>query len=66
MQLTKNQAIEIDPKDALYHNNKGIANFNSNNFQEALECYNRAIEINPKNVIAYIGMCFNRIIIHIL
>ena len=40
--------LEINPKDAQAFNNKGIAMAEMGNIQDAAECYDKAIEADPK------------------
>jgi tetratricopeptide (TPR) repeat protein len=43
--------LEIDPNDADAWNNKGNALYNLGNYNEAIECYDQALKIDPKNVL---------------
>jgi len=43
------KAIELDPKNPVYHNNKGIALGELGRHEEAIEEYNKAIELNPND-----------------
>ncbi|GEO05707.1 hypothetical protein AAE02nite_33710 [Adhaeribacter aerolatus] len=41
------RAIELNPSDAEYYQNRGCANFEMNNFEAALADYTKAIELDP-------------------
>ena len=43
--------MEIDPKFAAAWNNKGLALGNLGRNEEAIECFDKAIEIQPNNAI---------------
>lgn len=46
-------AIGIEPKNAIAHNNRGIYFLKNGDKTSALTDFNKAIELNPKLVIAY-------------
>ena len=49
MQFTTfDRLLEINPNDAQAFNNKGIALAEMGNIQDANECYDKAIESDPK------------------
>jgi len=43
------KAIELDPNNPKYHNNKGNALYDLHNYQEAIEEFDKAIELDPNN-----------------
>ena len=43
------KAIELDPKDASPWSNMGVAYDNVGNYDKAIECYRKAIELAPDN-----------------
>src|SRR5262249_26715073 len=43
------KAIELDPKNALAHNNLGKALYDQKKPAEAIACYRKAVELDPKN-----------------
>ncbi|MFZ0514400.1 MAG: tetratricopeptide repeat protein [Candidatus Nitrosopolaris sp.] len=45
-----NRAIEINPRFAFAYNVKGQALFNLRQYQEALVCYEKALELRPKYI----------------
>ena len=47
------EKVEEDPKNALYHFQKGVFNAAQNAYEEAIEDYTRAIEINPQYATVY-------------
>jgi tetratricopeptide (TPR) repeat protein len=47
------QAIKINPKNALLYNNRGGNKFDLGHFDEAIADYDRALEIDPDFIIAY-------------
>src|SRR5919112_2145152 len=52
--LDEKDTLEINPdKDDQYYNNKGLSLYFSGNHLEAIECYDKALEINPQNADAY-------------
>ena len=42
------QAIELDPHEAVYHCNNGIAKSSLENYSGAVVDYTNAIELNPE------------------
>ena len=48
-----NQAIRLDPKDALAYNNRGVAYADLGQYQRAIEDFNQAIRLDPKDALAY-------------
>ena len=46
-------ALKLDPDNAVYHNNLGIALRYMERFDEAIEAYDRAIELDPEYRDAY-------------
>src|SRR5260370_398700 len=46
------EAIRLDPKDALAYHNKGNALNNLGRYEKALEAYEEAIKLDPKNAMA--------------
>lgn len=50
-----NKAIEINPKDAMAYNNRGIANKAQKKYDDAISDYSKAIEINLKDPKYYIS-----------
>ncbi len=50
------KAIELNPKVALFYNNRGYAYRHLENFKKAIEDYNKAIALDP----AYAGAYNNR------
>ncbi len=51
--LAFEQAIQLDPNDAVLYNGKGLALSNLNRYGEALLAYEQAIRLNPNNADAY-------------
>jgi tetratricopeptide (TPR) repeat protein len=51
--LAYEQAIQLDPNDAVLYNGKGLALSNLNRYGEALIAYEQAIRLNPNNADAY-------------
>jgi tetratricopeptide (TPR) repeat protein len=51
--LAYEQAIQLDPNDAVLYNGKGLALSNLNRYGEALIAYEQAIRLNPDSVNAY-------------
>ena len=47
------EKIKEDPKNALYHFQKGIFNVAQSAYKEAIEDFTHAIEINPQYAVAY-------------
>jgi Flp pilus assembly protein TadD len=47
------QAIQIDPNNALAYNYRGIAYYRSKSYEEALADFNKAIQLNPNLAMAY-------------
>ena len=43
------KAIELDPNDPDYHNNKGVALYELHRYEEAIEEFDKAIELDPSN-----------------
>ncbi|MFN4233657.1 MAG: tetratricopeptide repeat protein [Bacteroidia bacterium] len=52
---------EIEIKDETYYINKGLALYNSGNFEEAIKTWQEVLKLNPNNAIAYnnIGSAYN-------
>lgn len=48
-----NSAIALKPEYSIAFNNKGISLFNLGKYDEALECFNKAIQLDPNNENAY-------------
>jgi tetratricopeptide (TPR) repeat protein len=48
-----NQAIELDPKAVVAHNNRAIVYHQQGDYQQALADYGQAIELDPKYAPAY-------------
>ncbi|PIB55248.1 hypothetical protein AOA60_21695, partial [Pseudomonas sp. 2822-17] len=49
------QALEIEPDDSILLVNKGNALVGLERDEEAIEIYNKAIELNPEEEVAYYG-----------
>jgi tetratricopeptide (TPR) repeat protein len=49
------QAIDIDPYNALAYSNKGYALFALKRYEEALRAYEEAVQLDPENVMIYNG-----------
>jgi len=49
------KAIELDPKNPRYHNNKGNALYGLHRYDEAIKEYNKAIELDPNNPVYHAG-----------
>jgi tetratricopeptide (TPR) repeat protein len=47
------QAIQIDPNNAIYYNNRGNSYYFNRNWQAAVEDYTQSIRLDPNNVHAY-------------
>ncbi len=47
------QALQLDPDDAVAYNGKGLAFFELKRYQEALAAFEQAVVLNPKFVHAY-------------
>ena len=47
------EAIRLDPNDALAYYNRGRAKYNLNDKTAAIKDYDEAIRLDPKNAIAY-------------
>ena len=58
-----NQAIKMDPDNAVAWNNKGLILAVAGNFQEALKCHLRAFELDPENAdaVSNIGMAYAKL-----
>jgi len=54
------KAIELNPKDAIAFNNRGVAHDSLGQHEQAISDYNKAIELNPK----YADAFYNRGIAH--
>ena len=50
------KAIELDPKDAMAHNNLGDALRQKGQVDEAIACYRKAIELDPKYAAAHCNL----------
>ena len=50
-----NEAIRINPEDALAYYNRGLIYDNSGEYEKAISDYNEAIRINPEYADAYLG-----------
>ncbi len=48
-----NEAIKINPTNAVAHNNRGLAYYNLNNYEQAIINLNQAIKLNPKLASAF-------------
>ena len=48
-----NKAIEIDPKNALPYNDRGVAYRGKGDYDPTIADYTKAIEIDPKYALAY-------------
>ena len=49
-----NKALEINPQNAdAYYNNKGLSLYYSGSYIEAIECYDKALELNSQFACAY-------------
>jgi tetratricopeptide (TPR) repeat protein len=48
-----NQAIQIDPTDAVAYNNRGAAYGQMGNHTQQIEDCNKALQFNPKDAVAY-------------
>ena len=48
-----NQAIQLDPTDAVAYNNRGAAYGQMGNHKQQIEDCNKALQLNPKDAIAY-------------
>ncbi|MER3494548.1 MAG: hypothetical protein C4323_21195 [Mastigocladus sp. ERB_26_2] len=48
-----NQAIQINPNDAFYYNNRAIVRDKLNDNEGSIKDINRAIQINPNNALFY-------------
>jgi superkiller protein 3 len=47
------QAIHLNPNDALAYTGKGAVLHNLERYEEALMAYEEALRLNPKNALAY-------------
>ena len=47
------RVLEIDPENAVAHNNLGNVYFNLGQFAEAVACYRRAVELQPDSAAAH-------------
>ena len=56
-------AIELDPKNSSYLNNRGDVLYNLKRYEEAIQDYSKAIELDPKNGLYYYnrGMAVNNL-----
>jgi len=50
-----NKAIELNPKDALAYNGRGLAKEGLQDYRWAIQDYNKAIELNPNIAGAYLN-----------
>ena len=48
-----NKAIEINPTDYTFFNNRGLAFYKKKNFDAAISDFNRAVELNPADSFTY-------------
>jgi serine/threonine protein kinase len=56
--LAFEQAIQLDPNDAVIYNGKGLALSNLNRYGEALIAYEQAVQLNPGFENAYINKAY--------
>ena len=56
--LAYEQAIQLDPNDAVLYNGKGLALSNLNRYGEALVAYEQAVQLNPGFENAYINKAY--------
>jgi len=56
--LAFEQAIQLDPNDAVIYNGKGLALSNLNRYGEALAAYEQAVQLNPGFENAYINKAY--------
>ena len=49
------EAIELDPKDAVAYNNRGVAWYAKNEYDKAIADFNEAIRLDPEDAVAYIN-----------
>src|SRR6266566_5274852 len=56
--LAYEQAIQLDPNDAVTYNGKGLALSNLNRYGEALVAYEQAVQLNPGFENAYINRAY--------
>jgi Flp pilus assembly protein TadD len=47
------QAIELDPKNATYLLNRGIAHAQNGEFDNAIADYSESIRLSPRNAVAF-------------
>jgi hypothetical protein len=57
-----NKAIELEPRYAPAHNNRGIAYSVQGKFKEAIEDYSQAIQIDPANATAHLNRGFAKLL----
>jgi tetratricopeptide (TPR) repeat protein len=48
-----NKALDLNPKDAVGYNNRGLVQHERNELEKALEDYSRAISLDPENPIFF-------------
>jgi small glutamine-rich tetratricopeptide repeat-containing protein alpha len=50
---TPKEEVKIDVEQAEKHKNEGNAKLNAKQYNEAIECYTKAIQMNPENHIYF-------------
>ncbi len=51
--LDYDHAIEINPKEALYYQSRGVSKSMQDDYRAAIQDYTRAIELNPEDAKSY-------------